>query len=412
MSDSAANMSDLSVIRNPGPVSDAPTEVAAPRVGYVEAAVGGPERASSLASLFPGVAFVNLGAWPDRHPADLTAMIVSADATEVETVLKRLVARPGGPKIIIVLRDANVTATRWLLRAGAAAVLSAPVGEAALALSVQRILGGAESAQVGKAPDGRIVAMLKAGGGVGATAIGTQVAAILAGRGDPDIMAHGGVCFADLDLQFGQGALVLDLDGAITVTDILEGGGPLDEAPLASALAAHRSGARLLASPREMMPLDTLVPAQVDNLLTALKRNFAVSILDLPTVWADWTIRALQLCDRIVVVTNLTVAQTNLVKRQLRMMSAQRMDAIPVTIVCNRVTEDQKGLVSVKAAEKAIGRAFDVIIPDDRKLMNDAIAQGREVASLRRGSKLEKALIQLADVIAPPPATAKPARRW
>jgi hypothetical protein len=44
--------------------------------------------------------------------------------------------------------------------------------------------------------------------------------------------------------------------------------------------------------------------------------------------------------------------------------------------------------------------------------MNDAIAQGREVASLRRGSKLEKALIQLADVIAPPPVTAKPARRW
>ena len=50
---------------------------------------------------------------------------------------------------------------------------------------------------------GQIVALLKAGGGVGATSLGVQAAYQLVGRAEADRK----ICFADLDLQFGTAAL-------------------------------------------------------------------------------------------------------------------------------------------------------------------------------------------------------------
>ena len=70
-----------------------------------------------------------------------------------------------------------------------------------------------------------------------------------------------------------------------------------------------------------------------------------------------------------------------------------------LTLVCNALSPDQSANLSVKSAERALGREFDVIIPDDRKLMNAAINQGAELSTLRRGSKLEKAVGQLAQLI-------------
>ncbi len=381
-----------------------------PRVGYVEDAIGGPERIVSLAALFPHVEFVNVGAvWPDHPPAGLAALIVGAEAAGIEQVLARLDRRSAGLPVIVALRNADVTNTRRLMRGGAADILPAPVSDAALALSLERLLASVD-ASAPRAAAGHVIALLKAGGGTGATALGTQLAAMLASRGD----VEGGVCFADLDLQFGQGALYLDLADALTLTDILGGGGRLEDAPLRDAIARHHSGARLLAAPRELTPLEILNPQDVDGLMKALRRDFAVTLLDLPTVWTAWTNQALQRCDRIVLVTHLSVPHINLVQRQFKVMAAQRLDTIPLTLVLNQLSADQQAVVSVKAAEKALRRDFDLIIPEDRRLMNDAIAQGRELSAVRGGSKLEKAIGELSALLVPAPVAqpGKRARRW
>ena len=375
------------------------------RVGYVEGAVGGPERVASLAALFPQLQFVSVGAtWPTRALTGLGALIVGVPASEADEAQRRLSGR--GPATIIVLRDADVNVTRRLMQAGAADILVAPVTEAALALSLERVLSNLAT-QGEREPTGRVVAMMKAGGGVGATAIGVQLAAMIASHGGTS-----GVCFADLDVQFGLGALFLDLGAAMTLTDILEGGGPLEETPLGTALAPHRSGARLLAAPRDLMPLEGVTPRQVESLLTALRRDFALTILDLPTVWTAWTNRALHLCDQIILVTNLSVPHATLVKTQLRMLAAQRLDSIPLTLVCNRVSADQRQIVPQKAAEKSIGRDYDFVIPEDRAMMNEAIAQGCELSAVRKGTKVELAIAELANSIVPMPVQADSKRRW
>jgi pilus assembly protein CpaE len=360
-------------------------------VGYVERALGGEARVLSLAALFPQAQFVSVGAsWPDEIDARLAVAIVSADASQLGDAERRLAADRSKAPVIVVLANADVTGSRRLMRAGAADVLPAPVSEAALTLSLERVLARPEVAQR-RGPDGQVIGVIKAGGGVGATSLIAQMAIQLAGRG----AIPRGVCVADLDLQFGLAANYLDIDDAIAVTDLLAGG-TLSEAPLGEALATHPSGARLLAAPRELTPLEVLHPQDVQALVTAFRREFGLTLIDLPPAWTAWTYKALQLCDRIVLVTSLTVPHINLVQLQLKVIAAQGLEGIPLTLVCNQVGPDETAILSVKAAERALKRSFDAVLPSEPRLMNDATSQGRELSAIRRGTRLEQAIGQLA----------------
>ena len=370
----------------------------APRVGLFEGAIGGQDRFASIAALFPHVVFETVrDAWPERPDPGLDILIVGVDASRSEDVdgaMRRLGADHGAMQIVVALDHADVATTRRLVRAGAADVLPAPISEPALALSLERLLVGGASNSNAKRKTGDVVAVLKAGGGVGATALCVQMAALLAGR------KAGEVCIADLDLQFGSAGVYLDLPDAVTIADCLSSGSTLAETPFATVLASHRSGVRLLAAPREIVALETLGPVQIDALLDGLRRNFALTVVDLPSVWTAWTNQVVQQSNRIVLVTHLSVPHIQLARRQLRILASQQLDDRPIVLVCNSLSSDQTASLTLKAAESALGRAFDIVIPEDRKLMTATLNQGVEVASVRRGTKLEKAIGELADKVA------------
>jgi pilus assembly protein CpaE len=320
---------------------------------------------------------------------------------------RRLRASASPAQTVVMLRHADIANTRALSHAGAADVLFAPAGEAALALCLERLLAR-ETAKRGPAgKSGQMVALLKAGGGVGATALGVQLTTILAERaGQPDR-----ICFADLDLQFGSAALYFDLAEALTITDCLAVGEFLQDTQFATALAAHKSGARVLAGPRDLTTLDALTPALADALVGGLRRDFTLTIVDLPSVWTAWTNRVLQLADRIVLVTALSVPHVHLVRRQLQVLSLQKLDTLPLTLVCNAVTSEQQSMLSLKAAEHAIGRPFDIVVPDDSRIMGTAINEGLTLSAVRRGTKLERAVGLVADAVAADALTGATAMR-
>ena len=73
---------------------------------------------------------------------------------------------------------------------------------------------------------------------------------------------------------------------------------------------------------------------------------------------------------------------------------------MPLTLVCNRVTPIRQSLLHRKAAEAALGRPFDIQLPDAEPVMVDAVNQGVALSAVRRGTKLEKAIGMLAETIA------------
>jgi pilus assembly protein CpaE len=366
------------------------------RVGVVDGALGPRDRFNRLGEIFPDQEFVLLP--PDWDGSGKNApeiLIVGIGAADAESACRWLRSLPVGVKVVVILHDADIASTRSLLRDGGAAdVLPAPVSEPSLAASLERLLSSPVAGGGSPRRDGRVVAFLKAGGGVGATALAVQAGAILARRDG------GAVCLADLDLQFGAASAYLDLPDAITVMDCLSAGTAVAQTPFATSLATHASGLRLLAGPTDMMPLEAISPAHVEGLLQGLRRDMALTLLDLPSAWTAWTHHALQQADRIVIVTRLTVPHMQQVRRQLRTLMQQHLDTVPVTIVCNAVSGEAAGALSVKAAAKALGRPFDYVIPEDERVMTAAVNEGVELATVKRGTKLEKAVAEFAHGLA------------
>jgi pilus assembly protein CpaE len=356
------------------------------------------EQVGAMKALFPAITFELLEDISHGDRADIDILFVSADSTapdQIERVVRRCRLNASTTQIVVVLRNSDLAKTRALLQSGAADVLPMPISETALALCLERIVSRGKPARGGERPVGQLVAVLKGGGGVGATSIATQASMMAAAKaGEP-----GRVCFADLDIQFGNAALYFDMADALTVSDCLAVGEVLSDTQFATALAAHRSGIRLLAAPRDISPLDVLTPQLAEALIVALKRDFPLTIADLPSVWTAWTYAVLQMAARIVLVTKLSVPHVHLVRRQLALLGLQKLDMIPLTLVCNLVNNDRQNMLSIKSAERAIGRPFDLVIPEDARIMEPACNQGMEIGSIRRGTKLERAIAELATVM-------------
>lgn len=389
----------------PGPASGPTKGGLARRVAVIEGALGGVERLASLAALFPHVEFETISSNQSSAGRGLFDVIVIAIMAEkAEAAIQWLHSLPKGSKAVVILHEADVLTTRRLMREGAADVLPAPASEPTIALSLERLFT-APLAASDPSSHSEVVALLKAGGGVGATSLGVQATALLAAR------ECGQVCFADLDLQFGAGAAYFDLPDAISIVDCLSAGASLADTPFASALGSHKSGARLLAAPQEIVGLESVSPLHVDALIQGLRRDAALTIVDLPGAWTTWTNEVLRLSDRIVIVTHLTVPHIQMVKRLTRMLALQQLDHVPVLLVCNALSRDQQASLSVKAAERALGQDFDVLIPEDRRTMTAAINQGVLVGDVRRGTALEKAISLFAGKIAAEALAEAPAKR-
>jgi pilus assembly protein CpaE len=362
-------------------------------VGVLDHALGA-DCLIRLKSLCPNVEFIPLHSITRAAGLEVLFVRVSG-ARPAEIDYAQNMARELGSTcpLVILLDAADVETTRRLAAAGVADILPMPVPEPSLVLCLERLLADDVAEPV--TTTGDVVAILKAGGGVGATTIGVQLAAWLARRS-----GRQSVCYADLDLQFGTSALYLDLPQALTITDVLASTEGLAEVDFDPALARHVSGLRLLASPSELSPLERLNPATVDALLHSLRREMALTLVDLPAVWTAWTDRALHVADRIVLVTNLSVPHLRLTQRQLATLESQQLADKPLTLVCNRCTPEQQSSLPIKVAERTLGRSFDVIVPEDRQLVASAANQGLEFSAVHRGTKAEKAIAALADIVA------------
>ena len=88
-----------------------------------------------------------------------------------------------------------------------------------------------------------------------------------------------------------------------------------------------------------------------------------------------------------------------ILRRQLNLFALQKLDAIPLTLVCNAVNNDRQNMLSVRSAERAMGRPFDIVIPEDSRVMETACNQGLDIATVRKGTKLEKMTALLAEAM-------------
>lgn len=325
--------------------------------------------------------------------ASAAAVVLQVDLASPEAIERFQVlawtARDG--KVVAAARGAEGEQVRRLFRAGAADVMTGPFdGE-----SVRNCLHELLQATPGVGPlNGSIVAVVKGCGGAGATTVGLNVAAALAGGDAKRARPPRSTAVLDLDLQFGDADVALDLSPRSTVVDVLRARERVDPRFLEGVMAEHASGLKLLAAPPSLVPLEAMNADFALDLVEHAAAGFERVIVDLPGAWSDWTVPVLGRSDLIVLVTAPTVAGALGARRVLDALKEAAVQR-PVLLVINRVA----GLLDALERPGRIARTLDVEV--DASLALDpacakAADRGQLVVDAFPNSKLAKDLRALA----------------
>ncbi|HLF55709.1 MAG TPA: AAA family ATPase [Thermoanaerobaculia bacterium] len=293
----------------------------------------------------------------------------------------RTLRRPG--RWILGLYNPLIAADRGaeLFRAGARAgvtdYVALPASEAELAAALSALESSASESR----RDGRVLAFIAAQGGAGSTTLALNTALVLAGS-----RAAGGVVLCDANLQFGNAAAHLGLAPDRDLIDLLR---DLDAATTLTPYLLHHTetGLDLLASPGDAADAEAVAPEDLSRALVALRRRFETLIVDLPAAVDLRTLAALDLADRIYVVTE-AIAPTVVSTQRLLALLDELGLADRVRVVVNRYSSFEGNLSEGVVAQR-LGRPVDRVVPYDRAVVVAANRGAPLVLAQRRGAFAE-----------------------
>ena len=345
---------------------------------------------------------VHVGRLLDVQPGvdilkDPDILILDVDPHDAEEVahLQRILQTyfPDTP-VVATAPEATLQDVRRLMHLGVVGFVPQPITREGLKSALDHAARSRPATSQAAERPGSVIAFLKAGGGVGASTLAVQSACLLASRNKSE---RARVCLLDLDLQFGTGALYLDLDNRVGLADLLESPERLDPELLHSVMGQHECGLDLLAAPREVMALDALTPASVEQCLRLARSEYGTVFLDLPEAWTTWSYRAIQSSDLVILVLQLTVAGVRQARRQIDTLRAHGLEDVPVKVALNRYEKSWGKSVDLKDAEKALGRKFDYFIANDYKTVSEALNQGVALSKIKKKTKVETSIQKMID---------------
>lgn len=341
---------------------------------------------------------------PSADPQELNGKLVACDALVVEVDLQsasstdafvRLADSAGERRIIAAARNAGPEDVRLLFRAGAADVLTAPFTHAALETALEELLG----AKAADAPQGRIISVIRANGGAGATTLALNLAALSARperkpRGRPRTAA-----VLDLDLQLGDADLALNLEPRSSLIDVLRAEQRFDGRLLQGAMVEHASGLRLLAAPPKVVPLDALSPTFAAAIVGQSARLHDYTFVDLPYAWTDWTLAVLRQSSLLLVVAAPCVQGAIGARRVFDALDDAGVRT-PALFVLNKLSGLVDSIEKPARIGKSLNRSVDAALALDATGMR-AAERGVLLADAYPNARLTRELRGLAGKLGP-----------
>jgi Flp pilus assembly CpaE family ATPase len=179
---------------------------------------------------------------------------------------------------------------------------------------------------------GRVVTVFSPKGGTGKTVVATSLAAMLAKKEGRRTL------LLDLDLQFGDAAIMLGLEPAKTVYDLVVAPGELDPEKLAGYVTRHPCGLDVLAAPLRPEDAELVVESKVTALLDVARASYDAIVVDTSPFFHGAVLATLDRTDQLLVLCGLDVPTLKNVRLALQTLEQLSFPANRITYVMNRAS--------------------------------------------------------------------------
>jgi pilus assembly protein CpaE len=248
------------------------------------------------------------------------------------------------------------------LELGVADVLVLPQApeSVAFALHKARRPHRAGPAEHGDQQRGEIVTVFSPKGGTGKTVISTNLSAALAEAG-------GRVLLVDLDLQFGDAAIMLGVHPEKTLRDLVGSPGDLDGEKLAGYVAKHSPNLDILAAPMRPEDAELVSEDRVTALLEVARGSYDVIVVDTSPFFYGPMLAVLGATDHLLVLCGIDVPTLKNVRLSLETLAMLGFPPEQTSVLLNRVNP-KEGL-SKDEVEAALECAVAFEVPNDPSVL-------------------------------------------
>jgi pilus assembly protein CpaE len=238
---------------------------------------------------------------------------------------------------------------------------------------------------------GNVVLFVRGKGGVGCTTLAVNAAVALAAT------TIYRVTLLDLNLEFGNAPMLMDLRSGRTLADLAENAHEqLDEATFGTYLEQDRSGVRVLAGCDVPERAELVTVPAVQQAIDHLQKQSDYVVIDAPASFSQQVLAALDVADAAVIVTAAHLPSLKATKQALDVLEKLSYPKERTVLVVNRTSAAG---VEMDHIARFFNRKPDIVVPYT-EACNDAADRGRPLTILHPESAASKVIRDLAARIA------------
>jgi pilus assembly protein CpaE len=282
-----------------------------------------------------------------------------------------------GTRVIVIGRHNDVQLYRELLRRGVSDYLITPYGT----MDVVRAICSLFHAPDAK-PVGRILAVVGAKGGVGASSVAHNIAWAIA----RDLSLN--AVIADLDLPFGTAGLDYNQDPMQGMADAVFSPDRVDTAFIDRLLTKCTNHLSLLGAPATLDRLYDFAAEAFDPVIDVLRLSVPYAVLDVPHQWCAWTRRVLVGADEVLLVAAPDLANLRNTKSIIDLLRGARPNDRPPLYLLNMVGIPKRPEISPAEFAKAIEHEPLAVIPFEPQMFGTAANNGQMISEISAGHRV------------------------
>lgn len=290
-----------------------------------------------------------------------------------------------GTRVIVIGKVNDVILYRELVRRGVSDYAIAPVQPIDVVRSICSLFSAPEAKAVG-----RIIAVVGAKGGVGASTVAHNIAWAIA----RDLALDSVV--ADLDLAFGTAGLDYNQDPPQGIAEAVFSPDRVDTAFVDRLLSKCTDHLSLLAAPATLDRVYDFGIEAFDAIFDTLRTTMPCIVLDVPHQWTGWTRRALVNADDILIVATPDLANLRNTKNLYDLLKTARPNDRPPLYCLNQVGVPKRPEISASEFAKAIESQPIVAIPFEPQIFGSAANNGQMIAEIAANHKTTEMFLQIA----------------
>lgn len=242
--------------------------------------------------------------------------------------------------------------------------------------------------------EGQVLTVFSGKGGVGKTTISVNLAIALAQLIDDR------VAIIDLDLQFGDVALMMDLNPDLSIVDLAREVDAIDEENgLNDYLTVHESGVDILAAPSRPEEAEMIQGKNLGKIIQALRKKYRYVIIDTKPAFHEVNLVAMDLSDRILLITALELATIKNNQWSLQVMKQLGYQNDKIHVILNRF--DSLHGLNMKDLERTLDLPIRARIPSDGNVVVRALNTGEPFVLNHPKTPITKAIVELAKQLEP-----------